>query len=169
MELVTLKMNEQTKPLRRKGLLLYSASIPEKLLYILLTSMKKLFILYCTIMFLSCGTSYPPATTALEGGREFIDACLKGDFDKAAFYMIDDSENNAHLLKIKRDFHEKGSEQRIEYGKASINIIEDAAIDDSIHIINYKNSYDNIARKVKVIRRDDKWLVDFKYTFNGNL
>ena len=57
----------------------------------------------------------------------------------------------------------------MEYGKASINIIEDAAMNDSVHIINYKNSYDNMARKVKVIKRDDKWLVDFKYTFNGNL
>ena len=131
--------------------------------------MEKLFILFFTVIFLSCGTSYSPATTALEGGREFIDACLKGDFDKAAYYMIDDDANNDYLLKIKRDFHEKGSEQRIEYGKASINIIEDAAINDSVHIINYKNSYDNIVRKVKVIRRDDKWLVDFKYTFNGNL
>lgn len=131
--------------------------------------MKKLFTLFLTVMFLSCGTNYPPATTALEGGREFIDACLKGDFDKATFYMINDNENNDYLLKIKRDFHEKGSEQRIEYGKASINIIEDAAINDSIHIINYKNSYDNTVRKVKVIKKDNKWLVDFKYTFNGNL
>lgn len=131
--------------------------------------MKKLFPLFFTVVCLSCGSDYSPATTALEGGREFIDACLKGDFDKAAFYMIDDSENSKYLLEIKRDFHERGNEQRIEYGKASINIIEDAAISDSIHIINYKNSYDNVVRKVKVIKKDDKWLVDFKYTFNGNL
>jgi hypothetical protein len=140
-----------------------------KVYILLLTLMKKLFPLFLIVMFLSCSPGYSPASTALEGGREFIDACLTGDFDKAAFYMIDDSGNNNYLLKIKRDFHENSSEQRIEYGKASINIIEDAAINDSTHIINYKNSYDNIARKVKVIRRDDKWLVDFKYTFNGNL
>ena len=131
--------------------------------------MKQLYILFLAVVLLSCGPYYAPATTALEGGREFIDACLKGDFDKAASYMIEDKENNDYLLKIKRDFHENSSEQRMEYGKASINIIEDAAMNDPVHIINYKNSYDNMARKVKVIKRDDKWLVDFKYTFNGNL
>lgn len=114
-------------------------------------------------------TNYPSATTALEGGREFIDACLKGDFKKASFYMIDDSTNSSELLKLKRDYNTKGQEEKHAYSTASINIMEDATISDSIHIINYKNSYDNIARKVKVINRDGKWLVDLKYTFNGNL
>ena len=50
-----------------------------------------------------------------------------------------------------------------------IIINEDAALNDTMHIINYSNSYDKIARKVKVIQRNGNWLVDFKYTFNGNL
>ena len=112
---------------------------------------------------------HSPATTALEGGREFIDACLKGDFKKASFYMIDDNTNNSELLKLKRDYNTKGQEEKHAYSTASINIMEDATVNDSIHIINYKNSYDNIARKVKVINRNGEWLVDLKYTFNGNL
>ena len=118
----------------------------------------------------SCNNyNYKDAVTALDGGREFIDGCLKGDFKKAAFYMVDDSINNSDLLKIKRDYNEKSEAQKHEYATASIIIDGDETINDTTHIINYKNSYDKIARKVKVINRNNRWLVDFKYTFNGNL
>lgn len=136
--------------------------------------MKTIRQIFCNILVVillaSCtGNNYLPATTALEGGREFIDACLKGDFDKAAFYMINDGVNAEDLLKIKRDYNLKSSDEKYNYGSASIIINADEMINDSTHIINYKNSYDKIARKVKVIKRNDKWLVDFKYTFDGNL
>ena len=122
------------------------------------------------VLFTACNVNnYQPASTALEGGREFIDACLKGDFDKAAFYMIDDSINNKNLLKIKRDYDFKPAEEKHSYAVSSIIINADETINDSTHIINYSNSYDKVAHKVKVINRNDKWLVDFKYTFNGNL
>ena len=114
-------------------------------------------------------TNYPSATTALEGGREFIDACLKGDFKKASSYMIDDSTNSSELLKLKRDYNTKGQEEKHAYSTASIIIMEDATINDSTHIINYQNSYDKVGRKVKVVLKNDTWLVDFKYTFNPNL
>ena len=117
----------------------------------------------------SCADKYPGASTALEAGREFIDGCLKGDFEKASAYMINDQENESDLLKIKRDYDSKSKEQKASYATASIIITEDATIRDTMHIINYKNSYDQFARKVKVVNRDGEWKVDFKYTFNGNL
>ena len=120
------------------------------------------------LLFCSC-SQYRPASTALEGGREFIDACLKGDFKKATVYMVDDSENEKDLLKIKRDYDSKNEDNKHSYATASIIINEDATINDTTHIVNYKNSYDQFARKVKVVQRNGKWLVDFKYTFNGNL
>ena len=121
------------------------------------------------IAFAGCMQQYPSAATPLESGREFIDGCLKGDFKKAAAYMIDDSENQSDLLKIKRGYDGKNSDQKHAYATASIIINEDATLNDTIHIINYKNSYDQFARKVQVVQRNGKWLVDFKYTFDGNL
>jgi len=117
----------------------------------------------------SCKQQYPPAPTALEGAHEFIDGCLKGDFNKATAYMIDDSENQKDLLKIKRDYNLKSQDEKQKYAAASIIINSDETINDSTHIINYANSYDKIARKIKVVNVNGKWLVDFKYTFNGNL
>lgn len=131
--------------------------------------MKTLFACLLIFILFACNNRYSDAETALDGGREFIDGCLKGDFKKAAYYMINDSENESDLLKIKRDYDTESAEQKEAYATASIIIHEDAAINDSIHIINYENSYDKTARKVKVVKRNGSWLVDFKYTFNGNL
>lgn len=132
--------------------------------------MKMLFAVLILSLSFACNLpNYQPAATALESGREFIDACLKGDFEKAKFYMVDDSSNQNNLLKIKRDYDGKSADEKQDYASASIIINEDETINDSTHIINYTNSYDKIARKVKVINRNGNWLVDFKYTFNGNL
>ena len=125
---------------------------------------------FFVLMACSCNlNNYENAVTALDGGREFIDGCLKGDFKQASFYMISDSANESNLLKIKRDYNSKSEEQKSAYATSSIIINDDETINDSTHIINYSNSYDKISRKVKVINRDGKWLVDFEYTFNGNL
>jgi hypothetical protein len=59
--------------------------------------------------------------------------------------------------------------EKKEYHDASITIFEDAVLNDTTHIINFQNSYDKIGRKVKVILHNESWLVDFKYTFDGNL
>ncbi|MEP6513600.1 MAG: hypothetical protein ABJA79_07015 [Parafilimonas sp.] len=126
----------------------------------------------CIVITASCSNDsgkYPKAENALDAAREFISASLKGDFQKASFYMLKDEENQHRLNLIEKDYRSKSNSQKQEYFDASIIINEDATLNDSIHIINYQNSYDNIARKVKVINRNNTWLVDFKYTFNGNL
>src|SRR6476619_1382180 len=116
-------------------------------------------IFYCAVL-CSCNQKYAKAENALDAGREFIDGCLKGDFDKADYYMLDDVQNKKLLLEQKRNYESKSKEDKQEYIEASIIINEDATINDSTHIINYQNSYDKIGRKVKVILNNDKWLVD---------
>lgn len=133
----------------------------------------KFFLAAVTFISLVLGCSgdkkYPKAENAFDAGREFIDGCLKGDFDKAAFYMLKDADNKAHLSKLQADYKLKSKNDKQQYHDASINILDDEEVDDHTHIINYKNSYDHIARKVKVVLQGSNWLVDFKYTFNGNL
>jgi hypothetical protein len=109
------------------------------------------------------------AEDALDAGREFIDGCLKGDFAKAKFYMLPDSKNLEHLEKLKDDYNEQSKEDKEQYKQASIIIQNEETITDGVHIIYYKNSFDKIARKVKVIQQHNNWQVDLKYTFDGNL
>ena len=132
--------------------------------------MKQLFLLL--ILFTtSCksSTSYENASNALDAGREFIDASLKGDFAKAYFYMMQDAENKKLLDKIETDYREKDRDGREQYRQASINIGEVTDITNKETIINYSNTYDKISKKLKVILINNKWVVDFKYTFNPNL
>ena len=128
-----------------------------------------IIIFFCSIIFSCTETHYTKAEDALDAGREFIDGCLKGDFDKASYYMLQDDENKSLLLQQKRNYNAKSKKEKQEYNTASIIIYENAAINDSTHIINYQNSYDKVGRKVKVVLKNDTWLVDFKYTFNPNL
>ena len=131
------------------------------------------YILVCfAFLFASCNNStnnFKDADNAIDAGREFIDACLKGDFVKADFYMLQDEENKANLNKIERGYREKDRDGRRQYREASIIINEVANLTETTAIINYSNSYDKIAHKIKVVEINNKWLVDFKYTFNPNL
>ncbi len=133
--------------------------------------MKYLFI-FLSFFYFSCSSSsvqYQQANNSLDAGREFIDACLKGDFEKARFFMLKNSENEAFLKKIEADYRTNDRDRREQYREASINIAEVSDITENETIINYSNSFDKIGKKVKVVKVDNQWLVDFSYTFNPNL
>lgn len=130
------------------------------------------YLVIVAILFLGAcksSSSYQEATNALDAGREFIDASLKGDFAKAYFYMLQDAENKQLLDKIETDYRQKDRDGREQFRQASININEVTEITDKETIINYSNSWDKIGRKIKVVYQNNKWVVDFKYTFNPNL
>lgn len=133
----------------------------------------KYLIVSFLVLLVACGqkpdTSYTNAENALDAGREFIDACLKGDFARAKWYMIDDSTNMGHLERAETKFRTYDKEGRQQLRTASINISEVSDIDTATSIIYYSNSFDQKPLKVKVIKQQGKWLVDFKFTFNPNL
>lgn len=124
------------------------------------------------VLLMACGQSQKPYTTAenaLDAGREFIDACLKGDFARAKWYMVDDSTNQGHLNRAETKYRNYDKEGRQQLRSASINISEVSDVDTETSIIYYSNSFDQQPLKIKVIKQAEKWLVDFKYTFNPNL
>ena len=139
----------------------------------------KLFISFLFIssalLFTSCtenrSTEKVVTENALHAAHEFLSALFKGDKDKAMLYMIDDAENYAHLTTQIKQLDKKNLEDKEGYGSASI-IFDNGAIDEvspKETIIHYKNSYDRIARKLKLVKVNNGWLVDFKYTFNPNM
>ena len=127
------------------------------------------FGLISCLLFFSCGNSYPKAENDFDAGREFIDGCLKGDFERARFYLLKNETNNQQFDKLINNYRNKSSEQKKGYHEASINVLEEDAVSDSVHIINYKNSFDKIPHKLKVVQTGDGWQVDLSYTFSGNL
>jgi hypothetical protein len=109
--------------------------------------------------------NYTKAENAFDAGREFIDGTLKGDFKKSAFYMLADPENLQFLNVQEKEFRQRDKEGRQQLRNASINIQEVEETDSITSIIHYHNSFDKIDRKLKVVKQNNNWSVDFKYSF----
>lgn len=124
--------------------------------------------LFSILLLFACNSeklNYVKAENAFDAGREFIDGTLKGDFKKSAFYMLPDSVNQQFLTVIEKDFRLKDKEGRQQLRTASINILQVEDIDSATSIIHYQNSFEKKAEAVKVIKQNNNWLVDYKYSF----
>ena len=133
--------------------------------------MHKLFFgsLIFSLFFSACNQSAKTVKNndPLEAGREFIDASLKGDYDYARKYILEDSMNVMYFDRYK-DFNGNNNDKEKE-GYKNANIIINSAdnISDSVMVINYSNTFKNKPSKIKMIRKNNQWWVDFKYTFVG--
>jgi len=104
----------------------------------------------------------------LESARGFIESSLKGDYDEAQKYLLQDNTNIQYFDGMK-DFNDKRSAAEKEgYRDANILIDSTQKISDSVTIISYSNTYKNKPSKLKMVKKNNEWLVDFKYTFTGN-
>ncbi len=130
----------------------------------------KLFFFSIMISFTACNNSPEvKKTDPLESGRGFIEASLKGDYNEAKKYLLQDSTNIEYFNGLK-DFNSKRSKEEKEgYSDANILIDSTEKISDSITIISYSNTYKKKPSKLKMVRKNNEWLVDFKYTFTGNM
>lgn len=107
----------------------------------------------------------------LTAGRDFIDASLKGDYSEARKYILADSLNLMYFERVS-DFYKKMKPAEKEgYKNANILIGSEGVenVSDSVTIINYSNTYKNQPSKIKVVKVNGEWMIDFKYTFSGNL
>lgn len=106
------------------------------------------------------------ADNDVDAARNFIQAALVGDFEKARTFMISDSTNLQNLGAIERLNERQSNEEKQKFQTASIRIHDKRNINDSTSIIQFSNSYKNKIDSLKVIRIEGKWLVDFKFIFN---
>ena len=103
---------------------------------------------------------------SIDAARNFIQAALVGDFERAKIFMVNDSLNNEQFDAIQRLNERQEKREKEKYQTASIRIHQDRNINDSTSIIYYSNSYKNKIDSLKVIKTGGKWLVDFKYIFH---
>jgi hypothetical protein len=125
-----------------------------------------LFLLACSLSCSSKKLALLPPENAFDAGREFIDGTLKGDFQKAAFYMLANDQNKQFLSVTEKEYRQKDKEGRQELRTASINLEKLEDLDKEQIIIYYSNSFDKKPQKIKVIKTNQGWLVDFKFSFS---
>jgi hypothetical protein len=119
----------------------------------------------------SCHQSAAPVNLAdpIESGRGFIEASLKGNYDEAKKYILQDSMNLDLLNRLKDFYKTRTKEEKEGYKNANIIINKADNVSDSETVIDYTNTYKNMPSKVKLKKVGNEWRVDFKYTISGNL
>ena len=105
----------------------------------------------------------------LESGRGFIESSLKGDYDEAKKYLLQDSTNMQYFEGLENFNSSRSDDEKEGYKNANILIDSTQQLSDSVAIITYSNTYKNKPSKLKMVKKNNEWLVDFKYTFNTNL
>jgi hypothetical protein len=135
--------------------------------------MKYSFLVLGLLLLFACKNEeeeYHKPESAIDAGREFIQQSLRGKFNAANRYMLQDEDNQFWLAKWSKEFNKSTEQDKAGFSKAAITIFEvEDVIPDSVTIINFSNSYKKRRQKIKVVKWNGEWKVDFKYTFSGNL
>jgi hypothetical protein len=111
-------------------------------------------------------TNSDSSDSAVDAARNFVQAALVGDFDRAKKFMVDDSLNNEDLNTVRRLNERLSKDEKDKYQEASIRIHKDRKINDSTEVVYYSNSFKNKIDSLKVIRENKEWKVDFKFMFH---
>ena len=127
--------------------------------------MTKPFILSIGVLILAaCNNphSFKKAEDAEEAGTEFVRAALDGNYEKASFYLYNDSTDKVMFAKWKKDYDRMGAEEQQKYKDASIRPIEIKKVNDSVTDYTFTNSYKMDTSTLRIIRVNGEWLVDLE-------
>jgi hypothetical protein len=111
-------------------------------------------------------TSSTQPENDLDAARMFIRDALDGRFEKARQIMVRDSINDQTMDVTERTYEHMPQAERVGYHNASIQIHNTREINDSTRIVTYSNSFKNQKDSLKLVRLNNQWLVDLKFTFH---
>lgn len=122
------------------------------------------------ILLAACSNKKEIPNTDIEVARSFVKYLLEDNFKEAAELIYTDDANAAFLKQLqKKQIETRLTKDLDNYKNADVIIYECNNVNDSVSIVNYSNTYKPTEiNKVKVIRLNDRWLIDLKYTFSGN-
>ncbi|MBK7097415.1 MAG: hypothetical protein IPH58_02400 [Sphingobacteriales bacterium] len=133
------------------------------------------YFLFLLFSLLACNSGNDTSASTSENDEDdlstaisFVQAALKGDFDKAGRFMLHDSVNDQQLDAVSRV--RLSTDEKQGLWDASVNIHNRKLINDATSIIIYSNSFHKEnTDTLKIVKIGDKWLVDFKYLFDHDL
>ncbi len=130
-----------------------------------------LVLVLLAVVIFSCNdqTKKEPVTD-IDVANTFVRNLLDNDFKEAEKYLLKDDTNSQIFERFKKQYSAKDKAILKKYKQADIIVNETSYVTDSVYIFNYSNSYSRTDKTIlKLVRLNDKWLVDLKYTFSGNL
>lgn len=103
--------------------------------------------------------NFPPASISIEAGRNYLEACLQGDFEKAIAYADSSEAMKSQTANTEKTYRALDKEGRSSLRQASIVII-DITDQDSLHThMNFQYSLDKKPRQIEIEKTNGKWLV----------
>jgi hypothetical protein len=105
------------------------------------------------------------AENELDAARLFIRSALDGKFEEARTFMVQDSVNNSYLDIAAQFYQKMPTEEKDNYKGSTIVIHSATAINDSVAIVIYSNSYKNDHDTLRIAKSNTSWLVDLKYLY----
>ncbi len=126
-----------------------------RLAYILLASF---FIYSCT------GNEKKEPVTDTDVATAFIRSTLDNDLKTAEKFILPDDTNHQYFETFKRQYQQKDKAVLDKYKTAEVVIDELKPESDTVHTLVYSNTYTNKKDKLKLVWKNGKWMVDFKYT-----
>ena len=107
----------------------------------------------------------PKSENDIDAARNFIRSALDGKFNEAKTFLYNDSSNAQYFDLYERNYQKTDPGIKRSYREATINIHSVKVVNDSTTIVIYSNSYKNDHDTLKVLKKNNQWLVDFKYLF----
>ena len=127
-------------------------------------------ILFTAVVFSCSSPSKKAPVTDTEVATAFVRNILDNKFDEAEQYLLKNETNTELFSRFRNQYSNQKKEVLEKYKSADILVNEESYVTDSIYIFNYSNSYTKeVKNKLKLVRVNGKWLIDFQYTFSGNL
>jgi hypothetical protein len=102
----------------------------------------------------------------LDASREFVRAVLDANFEKAEQYILPDADDIELFKRYRSHMSKQPADDRLHLKEANIIINKVEALNDTVSIVNFQNSWSNKPADLKVVQREGRWYIDFKYTFS---
>jgi hypothetical protein len=125
--------------------------------------MKKYFLIgfVCyAFIFSGCNPNYEEPETAIDAGRQYIQAIYQGNFKRANQLIgVDDSSKYYLDEVVEKDFRSRNSIQKEALSQSSIQIVQVKTINNEKTLLYFTNAYTKKEDSVRLEKINEKWVV----------
>jgi hypothetical protein len=100
----------------------------------------------------------------VDAARNFIRLFLDGELEKARNMLFEDSLNSQIFDAYERIYKNRSSVDKKGYKGSTIQIHSVRAVNDSVSVVSYSNSFKKIVDSLKVMKDKGDWKIDLKYS-----
>jgi hypothetical protein len=118
-----------------------------------------LLLILTAVAGLAACSSYEAPDSAMDAGRQFVNATYQGNFKRARQLLATDDASRQWLQALENSFRNGDGLRRDALSKASINIRSFRPEGDTAATLEYLNVYDNQLTRLRCRLQPDGWVV----------